>query len=108
MCSGQHNGFLLGDSGYPCLRFLMTPILHPASPAEECFNMSLCRTRVFVEQTFGILKRRFQCLHGELRTTPQNAVKYVVLHNIGIDQVDIINISTDDVENVLCPSNKFD
>ena len=102
MCSGQHNGFLLGDSGYPCLRFLITPILHPVSPAEERFNMSLCHTRVFVEQTFGILKRRFQCLHGELRTTPQNAVKYVVacavLHNIGIDQGDIINIATDDVD----------
>ena len=102
MCSGQYNGFLLGNSGYPCLRSLMTPILHPASPAEERFNMSLCRTRVLVQQTFVILKRRFQCLHGELRTTPPNAVKYVVacavLHNIGIDQGDIINIATDDVD----------
>ena len=67
MFPGQHNGFLLGYSGYPCLRFLMTPILHPASPAEERFYNSLCYTRVLVEQTFGILKRRFQCLHSELR-----------------------------------------
>lgn len=99
---GLHHGFLLGDSGYPCLRFLMTPILHPASPGEARFNNSLCRTRVLIEQTFGILKRRFQCLHTELRTTPHNAVTYVVacavLHNIGIDHGDIIDIATDDVD----------
>ena len=102
MFLGQHNGFLLGDSGYPCLRFLMTSILHPASPAEERFNNSLCRTHVLVEHSFGIFKRRFQCLHSEVRTTPHNAVTYVVacavLHNIGIDQGDIINIATDDVD----------
>ena len=105
MFPGQHNGFLLGESGYPCLRFLMTPILHPASPAEERFNNSLWRTRVLVEQTFGILKRRFQCLHSEVRTTPHNAVTYIVecCHIycgmcIAIDQGDIINIVTDDVD----------
>ena len=80
----------------------MMPILHPASPAEEQFNNSLWRTRVLVELTFGILKRRFQCLHSEVRTTPHNPVTYVVacavLHNIGIDQGDIINIVTDDID----------
>ena len=99
--AGQHNGFLLGDSGYPCRRFLMTPILHPVTPSENRFNESLCRTRVLIEQTFGILKRRFQCLHAELRTSPPNAVTYViacvVLHNIGIERGDIIDLDADDM-----------
>ena len=47
-----------------------------------------------VEQTFGILKRRFSCLHGELRLEPARACQVVtaccVLHNIGIALGDII------------------
>ena len=79
----------------------MTPILHPVTPSENRFNESLCRTRVLIEQTFGILKRRFQCLHTEPRSSPPNAVTYViacvVLHNIGIERGDIINIDADDM-----------
>ncbi|XP_067659418.1 putative nuclease HARBI1 [Haliotis asinina] len=93
--NGQYTGFLLGDSGYPCRWFLLTPLLNPTTRAEERYNGSLCRTRVLIEQTFGILKRRFQCLHDELRATPRNAVQYViacvVLHNLGIERGDIIN-----------------
>ena len=79
----------------------MTPILHPVTPSENRFNESLCRTRVLIEQTFGILKRRFQCLHAELRTSPPNVVTYViacvVLHNIGIERDDIIDLDADDM-----------
>ena len=92
-----HTGFLLGDSGYPCRTFLMTPFLNPSTAAEENYNRSLCSTRVIVEQTFGILKRRFQCLHTELRTDPERAVIYVtacaVLHNLGIERGDILNLN---------------
>ncbi|XP_061172373.1 putative nuclease HARBI1 [Saccostrea echinata] len=90
---GEHKGLLLGDSGYPCRRFLMTPYLSPTTEAQQRFNASLCRTRVLVEQSFGILKRRFSCLQGTLRTCPDQAAAYivacVVLHNIGIERGDI-------------------
>ena len=98
--SGQHNGILLGDSGYPCRSFLMVPFLSPNSPAEERFNSALCRTRVLVEQSFGILKRRFQILHHGINTKPSRAIIYIVacvtLHNIGIDRGDIIPRDDDD------------
>ncbi|XP_055957011.1 putative nuclease HARBI1, partial [Patella vulgata] len=86
--NGIHNGLLLGDSGYPCLTYLMTPFLNPTNRHEENFNTSLCRTRVLIEQTFGILKRRFALLHYGIRSSPQQAVIYitacVILHNLGI------------------------
>jgi hypothetical protein len=54
----------------------------------------LCRTRVLVEQTFGILKRRFNVLHDGFRVEPGQVVEYisscVVLHDIGIDRNDVV------------------
>jgi hypothetical protein len=48
-----------------------------------------------IEQSFGILKRRFQVLHVPIRAKPPRAVIYitasVTLHNIGIERGDIIN-----------------
>lgn len=101
--NGVHSGFLLGDSGYPCKRYLMTPFLNPSTAPQQRFNTSLCKTRVMVEQTFGILKRRFSCLQGVLRTDPNQATKYVIacaiLHNIGIDRGDVVD-STQDLDQV--------
>lgn len=72
----------------------MTPFLSPSTPAEERYNESLCRTRVLIEQTFGVLKRRFQCLHHEIATEPEQAVTYIVactvLHNLGIERGDVL------------------
>ncbi len=60
------------------------------------FNKSLCVTRVLVEQTFGILKIRFACLHNEVRTSPEQAMVYItacaVLHNLGIERGEIMNL----------------
>ncbi|XP_071106275.1 putative nuclease HARBI1 [Haliotis cracherodii] len=102
---GQCKGFLLGDSGYPCRWFLLTPLLNPTNRAEDRYHGSLCRTRVLIEQTFGVLKRRFQCLYHELKATPRQAVTYVVacvvLHNLGIERGDIINHD----ENLMPPSS---
>nr|XP_034324835.1 putative nuclease HARBI1 [Crassostrea gigas] len=90
----DYDGILLGDSGYPLSRYLMTPYLTPRTQSEERFNSSLCRTRVLIEQTFGIMKRKFQALHFGLRTSPDQAVSYItaccILHNIGIERGDTI------------------
>ncbi|XP_053407668.1 putative nuclease HARBI1 isoform X1 [Mercenaria mercenaria] len=90
---GEIDGLLLGDSGYPCRKYLMTPYHAPQTHAQERFNESLCKTRVVVEQSFGVMKRRFPCLSYGLRVSPPRACKItvscVILHNIGIQRNDI-------------------
>ncbi|KAI5086650.1 putative nuclease HARBI1 [Silurus meridionalis] len=83
--AGQYNGYFLGDRGYPCLPYLMTPYPEPEPGPQTRFNLALSRTRAKVEMTIGILKSRFQCLRG-LQISPERAcdiiVACVVLHNI--------------------------
>ncbi|XP_061192915.1 putative nuclease HARBI1 [Saccostrea echinata] len=100
--NGQHNGILLGDSGYPCRTYLMTPYNNTNDVRyRERYNSALCRTRVLIEQTYGILKRRFPCLSIGLRTSPERACQYVitcvVLHNIGILRQDIVSLDPRDL-----------
>ena len=89
----------------------MVPFVSPASDAEEKFNAALGRTRVLIEQTSGVLKRRFQILHKEIITTPATAVIYIVscviLHNIGIDQGDIIDREEDTEEEEDAPARRI-
>ncbi|XP_068704547.1 putative nuclease HARBI1, partial [Montipora foliosa] len=82
------DGLLLGDSGFPCRPFLMTPYLNPSSAQQEAFNRAHTKTRVAIEQTFGWWKRRFHLLHSEIRMTPEKACILIgactTLHNIAI------------------------
>lgn len=59
----QHQPFFyLGDSRYPCLPWLFTPISHCTSPAQSRYNAAHSRTRIVNGQTFGELQSRFQCI----------------------------------------------
>lgn len=68
---GLQNGIVLGDSGYACKPYLQTPYLRPSNDSQERFNSAHCKTRVTIERAFGWWKRRFHCLHGELRMHPE-------------------------------------
>ncbi|XP_064463494.1 putative nuclease HARBI1 [Ornithodoros turicata] len=47
---GVHTGLLLGDSGYPCKRWLMTPFLQPRDRPQANYNSSHSTTRAVVER----------------------------------------------------------
>ena len=86
-------GWLLGDSGYPCRPYLMTPVMNPMTRAEGRYNRAHRTTRCVVERAFGVWKSRFRCLHksgGCLMFKPEYVVKIVVataiLHNICKDK----------------------
>ena len=85
--TGVHSGYLLGDSGYGSKHFFMTPFLKPITAAQKRYNIAHKKTRVVVEQMFGQWKRRFHCLHAEIRlpnpeTICQVITACAVLHNI--------------------------
>lgn len=83
------NGVLLGDSAYACMPYLMTPYPEPQTHSQRRFNRAHRVTRCLIERTFGVLKRRFHILHGEVRMCPERVCTIVVacciLHNIAID-----------------------
>ncbi|XP_063600699.1 putative nuclease HARBI1 [Penaeus indicus] len=75
-----HDAFIwsncaLRDSGYPLEPYLLTPLSNPRTPGETRYNRSNTRTRGIIEQTCGILKSRFKCLHHSGRTLQCDPVK---------------------------------
>lgn len=87
---GQRRGIFLGDSGYPCKPWLLTPYRDPKTLTEVAYNNAHSRTRVMIECAFGRWKRRFHSMHGEVRLQPDKACKLIVvtaaLHNWAIDR----------------------
>ncbi|XP_053296371.1 putative nuclease HARBI1 isoform X2 [Pleuronectes platessa] len=77
---------LLGDSGYPCKTWLLTPYLNPQPGAQLKYNIAHKHTRNVVERGIGQMKRRFHVLHGEIRLTPERASTVItvcaILHNL--------------------------
>lgn len=85
--------WLLGDSGYPCRPYILTPWENADSPAKERYNFKHAQTRNTVERTIGLLKARFRCLDltgGHLMFAPAKVCRFVVacgiLHNIAVDR----------------------
>ena len=91
MEGGRIHGCILGDSGYPCRNWLMTPILHTLTAQERCYNSAHKGTRVLVEQTIGRWKRRFHLLHLQSRMkNPESTCRVIaataVLHNLALER----------------------
>lgn len=53
---------MIGDSGYGCKRYLVTPFRNPINRAQLRYNKAISSTRSIIEQAFGRWKRRFPCL----------------------------------------------
>lgn len=91
--------FILGDSGYPAERCLLTPVLDARDGSKEAaYNKAHKKARNVIERTIGCLKMRFRCLqrHRTLHYNPKTAGKIIyaciILHNICISQ----NIADED------------
>ena len=72
---GDIPGMLLGDGGYPCRQYLMTPIRDPQTRPQRIYNVAQIRTRNTVERMFGTWKRLFPCLSTTIRTKLQTTLK---------------------------------
>jgi len=79
------SGYILGDSGYMLREWLLTPVINAQSQKEMAYNTAHCGTRCTVERCIGVIKRRWHCLHNELRVAPDKACKIIcaclILHN---------------------------
>lgn len=93
--NGRYGRFMLiGDSGYTIQPYLMTPLQHTQTPAENLYNESIIRTRNVVERQYGVWKRRFPILSLGIRVKLQTVMTIVVatavLHNIAIDMNEVL------------------
>src|SRR5215469_14040170 len=82
------NAYILGDAGYPCQNWLITPYRDTGrlTPKQTYYNVKHSQTRISVEQAFGKLKSRFRCLNNPLTTSLDIAILITsttcILHNI--------------------------
>lgn len=100
--TGAYDGILLGDRGYACRQYFMTPFPDPNPGPQTRYNAALARTRARIEMTFGQIKGRFQCLKS-LRVAPDRAcdiiVACAVLHNIATirkERTPVVEVQPDD------------
>ncbi|CAH1997234.1 unnamed protein product [Acanthoscelides obtectus] len=86
---------LVGDGGYPCRVYLLTPLQDPQTLPQQRYNNAQIKTRNPVERLFGVCKRRFPCLslgmRLKLETMCEVIVATAVLHNMCLEQNDTID-----------------
>ncbi|KAJ8968799.1 hypothetical protein NQ314_002108 [Rhamnusium bicolor] len=91
------NCFLLGDSAYPNLSWLVTPFKdNPRiTQNQKIFINRISATRVIVENAFGLLKGRFRRLkkleNFDLNLCSKVIMACCILHNICIDEEDLLD-----------------
>ena len=83
-------GILLGDNGYACKDYLLTPLLQPSTNQQIRYNESHKSTRNTVERCIGLLKSKFRCLSQDskmrlkLDTALIVTVVCAILHNLSL------------------------
>ncbi|XP_075733015.1 putative nuclease HARBI1 [Rhipicephalus microplus] len=82
-------GLLLGDAGYRCTSFLMTPMSDPPPDSPESrYQAAHMRTRNTIERAFGMWKRRFPCsdmgLQNLVERSVVNTTACAALHNLAV------------------------
>lgn len=93
--------FLLGDAGFPCRTWLLTPWSRrqtgDVTQEQLRFNKVFCSQRVVVEQLFGILKSQWQVLcrvrqyaqWHSLQAVRKYSIAAAVLHNAALRNGDV-------------------
>lgn len=83
-----NNAWLLGDSAYPQLRWLMTPFDNPTTLGQMRYNSAHKKGRSCIERCNGIFKSRFRCLSQSLNFSPSKNSNIIFacacLHNYAI------------------------
>ena len=77
---GIDDGVLIGDSGYPCKTYLLTPFDNPVGRSQRKYNRHLKCTRSSVERTIGRWKRRFHLLHSEVIKTKEITLPFIKIN----------------------------
>eukprot|EP00918_Siedleckia_nematoides_P077700 GHVU01169835.1.p1 GENE.GHVU01169835.1~~GHVU01169835.1.p1 ORF type:complete len:155 (+),score=7.96 GHVU01169835.1:172-636(+) len=85
--AGQMPEIVVGDSGYMCTRWLLTPYNLPTTTAGQTeYNDRLCAGRVGIECAFGRWKRKFAILRTQVRCAhdfiPYLICASAILYNI--------------------------
>lgn len=71
-------GYLIGDGGYPCRHYLLTPVNNPVTEAQKKYNTAQISARNSIERANGILKRRFPALKYGIRLKLNNILPVIV------------------------------
>jgi hypothetical protein len=66
---------LIGDSGYACTPYLLTPYAAPINDPQQRFNVAHKKSRCVIERFFGMVKRRFPALFFGIRMQPGRAYR---------------------------------
>ncbi|XP_054725190.1 putative nuclease HARBI1 [Anastrepha obliqua] len=83
---------ILGESAYPISQFLIIPHRDNGhlSREQKTFNARLSSTRVFIEQAFGIFKKKFKILNyieaSSIKATSNVIFACAILHNFIINR----------------------